>query len=87
MINNRNSSRRPTNFRNMQSPTSPTNFYNFVGMANPQTNNNNIEDMPLAMAYIPFQQWRNLYDPSEAFQRGTIFKELDLPFECAKECK
>ncbi len=85
MINNRNSSRRPTNFRNAQNTTSQTNFYNFVGMSKPQTEN--IEDMPLAMAYIPFQQWRNLYDPSEAFQRGTIFEELDLPFTCAKECK
>lgn len=85
MINNRNSSRRPTNFRNTPTSNSQTNFYNFVGMAKPQTEN--IEDMPLAMAYIPFQKWRNLYDPNEAFQRGTIFKELDLPFECAKECK
>lgn len=34
----------------------------------------------LAMAYIPVQQFRDLYDQDYAFQVGTIFKELDLPF-------
>ncbi len=34
----------------------------------------------LAMAYVPMQQFRNLYDQDDAFQVGTIFKELDLPF-------
>ncbi|MGB8451149.1 MAG: spore coat associated protein CotJA [Anaerocolumna sp.] len=34
----------------------------------------------LAMAYVPMQQFRNLYDQNYAFQVGTIFKDLDLPF-------
>ncbi len=34
----------------------------------------------LAMAYIPMQQFKDLYDKDYAFQAGTIFKELDLPF-------
>lgn len=35
---------------------------------------------PLAMVYSPCQKWRDLYDPETGFSRGTIFKELDLPF-------
>ena len=36
---------------------------------------------PLAMAYIPWQQWKTLYDPAKGLSRGTIFEDLDLPFE------
>lgn len=85
MMNNKNCSRRPINLRNMQNTTSQMNYDNFLCMKKSQ--NENIEDMPLAMAYVPYQQWKDLYDPSEALKRGTIFKALDLPFECAKECK
>lgn len=35
---------------------------------------------PLAMAYVPFQQWNDTYDDDKAFARGTLFPELDLPF-------
>ena len=41
------------------------------------------EDMPgkaLAMAYVPWQSWRKLYEVCEGFSKGTIFKELDLEF-------
>lgn len=41
------------------------------------------EDMPgkaLAMAYVPWQIWRMLYDVCDGFKNGTIFKELDLEF-------
>lgn len=41
------------------------------------------EDMPgkaLAMAYVPWQTWRKLYEVCEGFKTGTIFKELDLEF-------
>ena len=40
-------------------------------------------DMPgkaLAMAYVPWQSWRKLYEICEGFSTGTIFKELDLEF-------
>ncbi len=36
---------------------------------------------PLAMAYIPWQQWKTPYDPAKGLSRGTIFEDLDLPFE------
>lgn len=34
----------------------------------------------LAMMYVPFQRFENLYDPEKALERGTLFAELDLPF-------
>lgn len=36
--------------------------------------------LPLAMAYVPMQEWRNLYDLEDGFDRGTLFRELDFPF-------
>lgn len=36
---------------------------------------------PIAMAYVPWQQFAKMCDnPEEAFQNGTIFPELDKPF-------
>lgn len=37
--------------------------------------------LPLAMTYTPMQQWKSAYSPQEGLSRGTIFPELDLPFE------
>lgn len=39
------------------------------------------QNTPLAMAYVPFQQWGEVYPEDEAFNRGTLFPELDFPFE------
>lgn len=39
-----------------------------------------LDDMPLAMAYVPMQKWREIYDSNVGFNRGTIFAELDKPF-------
>lgn len=38
------------------------------------------ENTPLAMAYVPFQEWETPYDDNVAFNRGTVFPALDLPF-------
>ncbi|MFA5658795.1 MAG: spore coat associated protein CotJA [Oscillospiraceae bacterium] len=35
---------------------------------------------PIAMAYVPFQQWERPYDDNVALSRGTIFPSLDKPF-------
>ncbi len=48
--------------------------------------NNNVtakpmDGMVLAMAYVPMQSWQDLYEPEEAMPIGTIFKQLNLPFE------
>jgi hypothetical protein len=34
----------------------------------------------LAIAYVPMQQWGELYAKDEAFNIGTIFQELNMPF-------
>ncbi len=39
-----------------------------------------IERMPIGMAYVPRQVWRNIYNQDKGLMRGTIFEELDLPF-------
>jgi hypothetical protein len=49
--------------------------------------NRYLEDLPLAMAYVPFQEWREIYPPDEALSIGTIFKELNLPFYGRRPCK
>ena len=38
------------------------------------------QQMVLAMAYVPWQTWRDIYDPCKALECGTIFQELDKPF-------
>ena len=35
----------------------------------------------LGMVYSPCQQWRNAYDLDTALMRGTLFRELDMPWE------
>lgn len=37
--------------------------------------------IPLAMAYVPFQQWGEVYSEDEAFEKGTLFPDLNFPFE------
>ena len=43
-------------------------------------NNHHMHHMPLAMAYVPMQKWRNIYEADVGLDRGTMFCELDLPF-------
>ena len=40
-----------------------------------------LESRPLAMVYSPCQAWRDAYAPDVALMRGTLFSELDLPFD------
>jgi hypothetical protein len=39
-----------------------------------------VKECPLGMAYVPFQEWDNIYEPEKGFQTGTIFADLDLPY-------
>ena len=52
-------------------------------MTNPQGSRylSGMTGYPLAMAYVPWQQWKTPYDPAKGLRRGTIFEDLDLPFE------
>lgn len=38
-------------------------------------------ETPLAMAYVPFQQISQVYEPDKALHEGTLFPELNLTFE------
>ena len=39
-----------------------------------------LDSMPLAMTYVPWQKWQNIYKPENALCASTIFQELDLAF-------
>lgn len=39
-----------------------------------------LERMPIAMAYVPWQRFERTYDLNQALQVGTIFPELNKPF-------
>lgn len=45
-----------------------------------------LEGMPLAMAYVPWQNWKRIYEIEKGFARGTIFEELDKPFHGRGGC-
>lgn len=40
----------------------------------------NLSDMALAMAYVPWQHFDKVYEVDKALQYGTIFPELNKPF-------
>lgn len=42
--------------------------------------NQELKQLPLAMAYVPIQSWSEPYAAGRALCRGTIFPVLDLPF-------
>jgi len=45
------------------------------------------DKFPLAMCYVPWQRFRNLYDNEfTALAKGTLFKELDLEWH-GRGCK
>lgn len=46
----------------------------------PDTSPGGMEQYPVGMGYIPWQQWQQTYPLERAFHRGTIFPDLDLPF-------
>jgi hypothetical protein len=41
--------------------------------------------MALAMAYVPWQDYKNICPEEEAWCKGTIFAQLDLDF-MARRC-
>lgn len=48
--------------------------------------NRELQDLPLAMAYVPIQSWGDTYTPCRALCRGTLFPQLDLPFNEVTVC-
>ena len=45
-----------------------------------------LRGMPLAMAYVPWQEWCDIYEADKGFCHGTIFKELNKPFRGTGGC-
>ncbi len=41
---------------------------------------------PVGMGYVPWQSWTETYDLCKALSVGTLFPELDYPFE-ARRCR
>lgn len=39
-----------------------------------------LSDLPIAMAYVPIQKWKQPYEINEALAKGTIFHDLYKPF-------
>ena len=46
----------------------------------PDTHDHFPGSMPIAMAYVPWQKWQDIYEPCKGLEHGTIFRELDKPF-------
>lgn len=44
------------------------------------------KDTVVAMAYVPWQELQDVYEPEKALFRGTIFPELDKPFTAGGNC-
>lgn len=38
------------------------------------------KETPIAMAYVPFQEWEELYSDDEGLKNGTMFPSLNKPF-------
>ena len=39
-----------------------------------------LSGLPIAMAYVPWQSYGNIYPLQQALRNGTMFRELDLEF-------
>ena len=47
----------------------------------PQTTNDPLSGMPIGMAYVPWQQWGDVFTAECALDYGTIFPDLVKPLE------
>ena len=48
---------------------------------------NAFANMPIAMAYVPWQEWRSVYEVEKGLHCGTIFEELFKPFQGMGGCQ
>lgn len=59
---------------------SPVQNTDYICVAVAESESDCLAEMPLAMAYVPWQKFQNLNSPKEAFMQGTIFQDLDFDF-------
>ncbi|MFI3172818.1 MAG: spore coat associated protein CotJA [Eubacteriales bacterium] len=45
-----------------------------------RNNDENLADLPIAMAYVPWQKWENTFDTDKILSKGTLFPDLYKPF-------
>lgn len=45
------------------------------------------DDYPIGMAYVPWQEFKDLHDTERGMHAGTIFMELDKPFTGRRSMK
>ena len=50
------------------------------GMGEDRFSDIKLRNLPLTMAYVPFQQIEGVYNCEEALKSGTLFPNLDKPF-------
>lgn len=43
-------------------------------------NDTMLKNLPLTMAYVPFQEIEGTYNQDDALKNGTLFPNLDKPF-------
>ena len=46
-----------------------------------------LDELPLTMAYVPMQKFGNVYESDNALAKGTLFPDLDKPFEGKGACR
>ncbi|MGN0418142.1 MULTISPECIES: spore coat associated protein CotJA [Anaerostipes] len=46
-----------------------------------------VDSMVVAMQYVPWQHWNQIYCPEEGLRYGTIFPELNKPFYGKGACR
>lgn len=51
-----------------------------------QPDHSTLAAYPIAMAYVPWQEWHFIYDVEKGLHCGTIFKELHKPFSGTGGC-
>lgn len=46
----------------------------------PSWRDDSLSSFPVGMAYVPWQNWKEIYEIDKALEAGTIFRELEKPF-------
>lgn len=39
-----------------------------------------LDELPLTIAYVPMQQYEEVYSDDQALKSGTLYPDLDKPF-------
>ncbi|MBE6861140.1 MAG: spore coat associated protein CotJA [Ruminococcus sp.] len=73
-------------FEDIENIVNNTSNYNRAVVNSNTIKNSFPAETPLAMAYVPFQQIKEVYEADTALKNGTLFPELDFPFMNGGDC-